>query len=117
MSCWARTGSYSLVGMGGVGKTRLGLGVARAAAADFSDGAWLGLPASLPPLAPTSWAWSPTILEIVLMAATSLAPELVADEHAFRWRAHLPQLRDPDFASLRRATRAALLVPTVFGMC
>src|SRR5579859_4202192 len=44
-------------------------------------------------------------------------PELIFDARAFSWRAHLPQLRDPGLASLRRAARAALLVPALFAIC
>src|SRR5579859_1175548 len=57
-----------------------------------------------------------------MMAVATVASRLdlvvdAIDEHAFNWRAHLPQLRDPGRASLRRATRAALLVPALFAVC
>src|ERR1700730_9077718 len=51
------------------------------------------------------------------MVRMAAIPELIVDAHAFSWRAHLPQLRDPGLASLRRATRAALLVPALFAAC
>lgn len=45
------------------------------------------------------------------------AVDAIVQERAFSWRAHLPQLRDPGKASLRRALRAALLVPALFAAC
>jgi hypothetical protein len=49
--------------------------------------------------------------------AVATSADLVVEHHAFNWRAHLPELRDPGLASLRRATRAAILIPALFAVC
>jgi len=51
------------------------------------------------------------------MSSLALGSDAIVEEHAFSWRAHLPQLRDPGHASLRRAVRAALLAPALFAVC
>ncbi|MBV9895408.1 MAG: FUSC family protein [Chloroflexi bacterium] len=53
----------------------------------------------------------------LVAGAVASGADLVVEHHAFNWHAHLPQLRDPGLASLRRAARAAILIPALFAAC